>query len=91
MLFDYIKDSLEINKLRGFRKFISRGYIILKSIFNDLSEFEEKYKITIYDFIKEYKGTELYDKLVDKFSKITDFDIKKLNERPDDESINRKN
>ena len=91
VLFDYIKDSLEINKLRGFRKFINRGYIVLKSAFNDLSEFEEKYTITIYDFIKEYKGTELYNKLVDKFSKIIGFDIEKLNERTDDESMKLNN
>ena len=36
-------------------------------------------------------GTILYNKLVDKFSKIIGFDIEKLNERTDDESMKLNN
>jgi len=78
LLFNYIKDSLELNKIRGFKKFISRGYTILNSKFKLLSEYESFYDINIYEFIENYSGTELYEKLLNKFSTIDGFDIEYL-------------
>jgi len=81
MLFNHIKDSLNQNKIQGFKKFITKGYIVLNSKLETLDEYQEKYNINIYDFIKQYQETELYDKLLSKFSMIEGFDLAFQDER----------
>ena len=78
VLFNGIKESLQINKIRGFKKFLARGYAVLNSKEIIIDEFEEKYKMSIYEFLNSYRGTELYSKLLEKFSKIENFDIEKV-------------
>lgn len=78
VLFNGIKESLQINKIRGFKKFLARGYIVLNTKEIIIDEFEEKYKMSIYEFLNSYRGTELYSKLLEKFSKIENFDIEKV-------------
>jgi len=75
LLFNHIKDTLARNKIRGFKKFLAKGYAILNSKFETLVEYEEKYDINIYDFIETYNGTELYEKLINKFSLMEGFEI----------------
>lgn len=74
ILFYYIKDSLELNKIRGFKKFIRKGYLVLKMNFDSIEQFEEKIKTNIYKFINEYKSTELYDKILNKLCLLDGFD-----------------
>lgn len=79
VLFQYIKESLEINRMRGTKKYIKRGYAILRNNSSNISEYETEYNSSIYDLINDYKGTEFYDKFIEKFSKLDDFDSSKLN------------
>ena len=69
ILYRYMKDSLNAKRIE-LEFFIENGYQVLNSTITSIEKYEKKIGKNIFDFINQYKETELYDLLINKFSQL---------------------
>ena len=69
ILYRYMKDSLNAKRIE-LDFFIENGYQVLNSTITSIEKYEKKIGKNIFDFINQYKETELYDLLINKFSQL---------------------
>ena len=69
ILYRYMKDSLNAKRIE-LDFFIENGCQVLNSTITSIEKYEKKIGKNIFDFINQYKETELYDLLINKFSQL---------------------
>ena len=80
-LYQYIRECLNYNKIRGFKKLIYLAYRIIKSNFTTIEEFRKICSLDIEVLLSALKNTELYIPLYDKVKNIFNLNIDEESEK----------
>ena len=73
-LYEFIANNLKKNQIRGFKKIIRLGYMVLNSNISSLEEYNQKIQTYTFDsLLKTLQGTELYELLLIKANTWSDY------------------